>query len=371
MGLGDALGVEWPLIQAPMAGAQGAALAAAVCEAGALGSLPCAMLTPESLSAELAALRRLTDRPFNVNFFCHAPPLFDAARDQRWRAALAPWYEKYGIDPSGIVPAAGRAPFDERMLEVIEAWRPPVVSFHFGLPRPALLDGVKEWGAVVMSTATTVDEARYLEDHGADVVIAQGIEAGGHRGLFLSGDLTGQLPLRELLARIADAVRLPVVAAGGIAGPKDVAEAMALGASGVQAGTVFLLCDESGAGAVLRAAVARAGEAGTALTRVFTGRPARGVVNLAMRELGPFGESVPDFPLAVSYMAPLRAPVPKRRATARFPRCGAGKTPPGAVKCLPPGSCSIWWPGSSRVARFLRARRRRRVPRPSRARRAP
>ena len=202
MTLQKLFGIELPIIQAPMAGAQGSALAIAVSHAGGLGSLPCAMLTPEALHAELVTIRAQTNKPFNVNFFCHTPPQPDAAREAAWRAALAPHFREFGIDPATIPAAPGRAPFSEVAADILEAFKPPVVSFHFGLPSAALLARVKRWGAKVMSSATTVDEARWLEAHGADAVIAQGLEAGGHRGIFLSEDLTTQVGTITLLGRI-------------------------------------------------------------------------------------------------------------------------------------------------------------------------
>jgi nitronate monooxygenase len=234
------LGTTLPLIQAPMAGVQGAALAAAVCNAGGLGSLPGAMLTPEALQRELSALCAGTPHPWSVNFFCHTPPVPDTAREARWRDALAPFYAEAGLDISAVPAGAGRVPFSHAVADVIEPFRPPVVSFHFGLPAPDLLARVKSWGSVVLSSATTVEEARWLEAHGADAVIAQGLEAGGHRGHFLSHDLSVQMGTFALLPQIVSTVRVPVIAAGGIADAAGVAAAMALGAAGVQVGTAYL-----------------------------------------------------------------------------------------------------------------------------------
>ena len=217
MQLPFSLGTTLPIIQAPMAGVQGSALAAAVCNAGGLGSLPCAMLSPQQLRDELTQLRQLTDMPFNVNFFCHTPPAPDAAREARWRSALAPYYADYGIDPSSIAAGPGRNPFSEETAALVEAFRPAVVSFHFGLPHTDLLQRVKAWGAKVLSSATTVEEALWLQEHGADAIIAQGLEAGGHRGMFLSDNITTQVGTFALLPQIVQAVNLPVIAAGGIA----------------------------------------------------------------------------------------------------------------------------------------------------------
>ena len=307
--LGDLLGIEWPVIQAPMAGVQGSALALAVSNAGGLGSLPGAMLTPEALLKELLALRNGTERPYNVNFFCHRMPPPDAAREAAWRALLSPHLAAYGIDAAAIASGPGRMPFDDTLADVLEAFKPPVVSFHFGLPEPALLARVKGWGAKVLSSATSVDEGLWLQAHGADAVIAQGLEAGGHRGHFLSGDLEvgTHSGLFALLPQMVQALRVPVIAAGGVTDARAAAAARALGAAGVQAGTAYLLCPEATTSAVHRAALQSGAAVSTALTNVFTGRPARSIVNTAMRELGPMNPQAPAFPGATAAMAPLRA----------------------------------------------------------------
>jgi nitronate monooxygenase len=303
----ELLGTELPLIQAPMAGVQTSALAIAVSNAGGLGSLPCAMLSVDTLRAELTAIRAQTNRPFNVNFFCHAEPAVSAEREARWRAALALYHAEYGIAPAGIAAGAGRAPFSHAVADVLAEFEPPVVSFHFGLPAPELLARVRTWGAKVLASATTVDEARWLVAHGADAVIAQGVEAGGHRGLFLSDDLTTQVGLFALLPQVLRAVDVPVIAAGGIADARGVAAALALGAAGAQVGTAYLLCPEATTTAVHRAALKSDAARHTALTNLFTGRPARGIVNRVMRELGPISDAPPAFPLATAAIAPLRA----------------------------------------------------------------
>lgn len=306
MRLDELLGIEHPLIQAPMAGVQDDVLALAVCRAGALGSVPCAMLSAQAVEEQAARLAAATDRPFNLNFFCHDPPAADASTMDRWAARLGPLYEAMGIDgaPGGQGPS--RNPFDAAMLAAIERVRPAVVSFHFGLPEPGLLQRVKATGARVLSSATTVDEARWLESRGADVIIAQGLEAGGHRGHFLGHDLTCQSGTLALLPQVVAAVRVPVVAAGGIASAAGVRAALALGASGVQVGTAFLLCDEARTSEVHRRALRSPEAAHTAITNVFTGRPARAIVNRAVRELGPVCEDAPPFPLAIAAMLPLR-----------------------------------------------------------------
>jgi nitronate monooxygenase len=310
--LQDLLGVEYPLIQAPMAGVQGSALAIAVSNAGGLGSLPCAMLSPAAIREELERIAARTTTPYNVNFFCHEPPLPDAARDAAWRAVLAPYYREFGLDVEAIPAGAARVPFNDEAADVIGDFKPAVVSFHFGLPAPELLARVRSWGAKVLSSATTVDEARWLEMHGADVIIAQGLEAGGHRGMFLSDEVTEQIGTLALLPQIVDAVKVPVIAAGGIVDARSVAAAMALGAAGVQVGTAYLLCPEATTSAVHRAALRSEASRHTALTNVFTGRPARGIMNRIMRELGPISAAAPEFPLAVFALAPLRAAAESR-----------------------------------------------------------
>ena len=307
MKLNEWLGIELPVIQAPMAGAQASAMAIAVSNAGGLGSLPCAMLTADGLRKELELIKVQTGKPFNVNFFCHAAPVADAGREAAWRAALAPYYRQYGIDPNGIPAGPGRAPFSGEFADVLEDYRPAVVSFHFGLPPADLLARVKSWRSKILSSATTVAEAIWLEAHGVDAVIAQGLEAGGHRGIFLSDDLSTQVGTFSLLPQVVRAVKVPVIAAGGIADAQGVAAAMALGAAGVQIGTAYLLCPEATVTAVHRQALKSEGARHTALTNLFTGRPARGIVNRVMRELGPVSSVPPAFPLATSAIVPLRA----------------------------------------------------------------
>lgn len=307
MSLEELLGIELPIIQAPMAGVQGSALAVAVSNAGGLGSLPCALLSNDTLLSELAAIKAGTSRPYNVNFFCHAPPEADAAREAGWRAALAPYYKEFGIDADSIATGAGRDPFSAAAADLLEAFTPAVVSFHFGLPSAELLARVRRWGAKIFSSATTVEEARWLEAHGADAVIAQGFEAGGHRGMFLTTELSTQIGTLALVRQIVRAVKIPVIAAGGIADRQGVAAALALGADGVQIGTAYLLCPEATTSPVHRAALKSDAARHTALTNLFTGRPARGIMNRFLREQGPLSNIVPAFPLAAAAVAPLRA----------------------------------------------------------------
>ena len=307
----DLLSIDIPIIQAPMAGAQGAALAIAVSEAGGLGSLPCALLDVDGIRGEIAAIRAVTSRPVNVNFFCHTPanPTTAGAADDRWRQLLAPFYAELGVDAGAPVPNADRRPFDAATCELVEELRPGVVSFHFGLPDAPLLARVRATGAMVLSSATTVEEARWLVDHGCDAVIAQGAEAGGHRAMFLATDIADvatQLGTLALVPQVVDAVDVPVIAAGGIGDGRGIAAAFMLGASGVQIGTGYLLCPESPVGELHAAALRSPAAAQTALTNVFTGRPARSIVTRLMRDLGPLNPDAPPFPTAAGRLVPLR-----------------------------------------------------------------
>jgi len=301
------LGIELPLIQAPMAGVQDGRLAVAVSNAGGLGSLPCAMLAPQAMREELQRIHAGTDRPFNVNFFCHENPQPDEQREAAWRAALAPYYAELGVEAPAVAAGPGRLPFNHEAADVLQAFKPAVVSFHFGLPSVELLARVRAWGAKVLSSATTVDEALWLQARGVDGIIAQGLEAGGHRGMFLSADLTRQVGTLALVPQIVRAVDVPVIAAGGMADRAGVMAAMALGAVGAQIGTAYLLCPEATTSAVHRAALRGASARHTALTNLFTGRPARGIVNRLITELGPLHTAAPAFPLATAAIAPLRA----------------------------------------------------------------
>jgi len=303
----DLLGIELPIIQAPMAGANGTAMAIAVAQAGGLGSLPCAMLSVEQLRQQVAVFRQATAKPLNLNFFCHRSPAVDAAREAQWKQRLAPYYREFGVDPDAPVATVSRAPFDDRYCAAVEALRPEVVSFHFGLPEPALLDRVRATGAKILSSATTVAEARWLEARACDAVIAQGAEAGGHRGMFLTTDVATQVGTFALLPQMVDAVRLPVIASGGIADARGIVAALALGAAAVQLGTAYLFTPEATISPVYRAALLQVQDDQTALTNLFSGRPARGIVNRLMRECGPISDAVPAFPLAGAALAPLRA----------------------------------------------------------------
>jgi nitronate monooxygenase len=307
----DLFQTQLPIIQAPMAGVQDHRLAVAVCNAGGLGSLPAAMLSLDALKAELTQLSAKTDKPYNVNFFCHTPPNFSETREAIWCTALKPYYNELGLDQNNIPCGPGRAPFTHEAADVLEAFKPPIVSFHFGLPAADLLARVKNWGSKIISSATTVEEALWLESQGVDAVIAQGLEAGGHRGHFLSPDLTQQMGTFALLPQIVQAVKIPVIAAGGITDAAGVKAALALSAAAVQVGTAYLLCDEATTSPLHRAALKSAASQHTALTNLFTGRPARGIVNRLMRELDAISDKSPEFPLATGAIAPLRAAAEK------------------------------------------------------------
>ena len=302
----DLLGIELPIIQAPMAGANLSDMVVAVSEAGGLGSLPCALLSLDKAREELARIRQRTSKPINVNFFCHQSPEFDSGREAAWKERLKSYYLELGLDPDAPTPPSTRAPFDESYLSLVEEFRPEVVSFHFGLPRQGLLQRVKDTGAKVLSSATTVDEARWLEDGGCDAIIAQGFEAGGHRGIFLSDDISTQVGTMALVPQVVDAVSIPVIAAGGIADARGIVAALALGASAVQIGTAYLFTPEATIAPPHRQALKGAKDDETALTNIFTGRPARGIVNRIMREVGPISPAAPQFPLAGGALAPLR-----------------------------------------------------------------
>jgi nitronate monooxygenase len=303
----ELLQIEYPIIQAPMAGAQDFELAAAASEAGALGSLPCAMLSVEQIDDQVGKIRARTGKPFNLNFFCHTPPRPDNAREAAWRDRLAPYYTEIGLDPNAPVKTAARAPFDAAFCDVVVALAPKVVSFHFGLPAPALLDRVKGAGCVVLSSATTAEEARWLAAHGADAIIAQGYEAGGHRGMFLTDNIATQAGTFALVPQVVDAVDVPVIATGGISDARGIAAAFALGAAGVQIGTAYLFCPEAKISAPHRAMLKAGRDDGTALTNLMTGRPARGYYNRLMRDIGAISDMAPEFPLASAALAPLRA----------------------------------------------------------------
>jgi nitronate monooxygenase len=301
----DLLKIEHPIVQAPMGGHVGPDMPVAVAGAGGLGSFPCALLTPAQVRDEVPKIRARTPKPINLNFFCHASPQRDEAIQSAWRQRLAPYYAELGVDLPAS-PTRTLEPFGPEMCDVVIELKPEVVSFHFGLPDKSLVDRLKAAGCAIFSSATTVTEARWLEDHGVDAVIAQGIEAGGHRGMFLTTEPASQVGTLALVPQVVDAVRVPVIAAGGIADGRGIAAALALGASGVQMGTAYLLCPEARISTYHRAALKSARDNLTVVTNVLTGRPARVFMNRIVRELGPLATGVPSFPLPGAALAPLR-----------------------------------------------------------------
>jgi nitronate monooxygenase len=308
----DLFRVEFPIVLAPMAGVMDADLVIAAAEGGALGSLPCAMLSADKARDQFQIIRQRVAAPVNMNFFCHKPGPSDPLREAAWKDRLTPYYKELGLDPAAPVNAANRAPFDSAMCEVVEELKPEIVSFHFGLPEQSLLARVKRIGCKVLSSATTVKEAIWLEENGADAIIAQGAEAGGHRGMFLTDDIAEQPGTFALVPQVVDAVHVPVIAAGGIADGRGIAAAFALGAAGVQIGTAYLRCPESKVSAPARVALAQGRDDSTVITNVMTGRPARGLVNRVMHEVGPISPAAPEFPHAATGLAPLRAAAEKQ-----------------------------------------------------------
>ncbi len=303
----DLFNIDLPIIQAPMAGANGSAMAVAASAAGALGSLPCAILDEDKIRAEIGIIRQQTAGPLNINFFCHKPEPSDPDVDAAWASTLGPFYDEFGLDRGQSASAPIREPFRESACKIIEDMKPEVVSFHFGLPEAALVQRVKAAGCIVMSSATTAAEARWLEDNGCDVIIAQGYEAGGHRGVFLQDDISTQAGTMALVPQVVDAVNVPVIAAGGISDGRGIAAALALGASAAQIGTAYLFTPESLISDLHRQALLAARDDGTALTNLFSGRPARSLVNRVMRDVGPMSDLAPVFPTAGAALAPLKA----------------------------------------------------------------
>jgi nitronate monooxygenase len=303
----ELFGIELPIIQVPMAGANLSEMVIAVSEAGGLGSLPCGLLSKEQIRSELGSIRQRTFRSINVNFFCHHPPPVDTVREIDWRQRLEGYFLELGLDPREPVSAPNRTPFDIATCDLVVEFKPEVVSFHFGLPDKKLLARVKATGAKIVSSATSVDEARWLESEGCDAIVSQGYEAGGHRGVFLTEDISTQVGTMALVPQIVDSVKVPVIAAGGIADARGIVAAFSLGASAVQIGTAYLLCPEATISSVHRRALRDAKDNQTALTNVFTGRPARAIVNRLVREVGPMSHLAPEFPLASSPLAPLRS----------------------------------------------------------------
>ena len=296
------LGSRLPIIAAPMAGAAGVALAVAAIQGGAVGSLPCAMLTPEEARAQAAEVRARADGPLLLNFFCHTMP--DAVDDSAWRDLLRPFYEEEGVDKSNAA-APSRRPFDAAMCAAVEEVRPELVSFHFGLPAPALFERVKATGARILGNATTVDEARALGESGVDAIIAQGWEAGGHAGRFLGAPPEEQMGLIALVPQVADATGLPVIAAGGIGDARGIAAALMLGAAAVQIGTTYLHCPESPIAPLHREGLTGEVAEHSRFTNLYSGRLGRGLASPLTERLGAVRSEVPPFPLASLALAPL------------------------------------------------------------------
>jgi nitronate monooxygenase len=303
----ELFGIEHPIVLAPMAGPSTAELAIAVAEAGGMGSLATATSSVEQIRKDLGVIRQGTANPINLNFFTHAQPRHDASEEARWRARLRTYYSELGVDPDEAVSVPARAPFNDETCTIVEEFKPEVVSFHFGLPEQWLLSRVKAVGCKVIASATTAAEAAWLAGRGCDAIIAQGCEAGGHRGMFLTDDVASQAGTFALVPQVVDAVDVPVIAAGGIADGRGIVAAMALGATAVQIGTAYLLCPEANVTPIHRNALRAVRDDGTTLTNVFTGRPARGVINRIMREVGPLSPDAPAFPLAAGALAPLKA----------------------------------------------------------------
>ena len=307
----DLFKTEFPIVLAPMAGVMGPDLVIGAAQGGALGSLPCAMISADKAREQINIIRQRVSAPVNMNFFCHEAVQADPQREAKWKQRLGSYYRELGLDPDAPFAAANRSPFDAAMCEVVEELKPEVVSFHFGLPTPDLLRRVKAAGCLVVSSATIVKEAVWLEENGADVIIAQGAEAGGHRGMFLTDNIAEQPGTFALVPQVVDAVKVPVIAAGGIADGRGIAAAFALGASGVQIGTAYLRCPESTVIAPARLAFAQATDTSTVITNVMTGRPARGLANRVMREVGPISSDAPAFPNAATALGPLKAAAEK------------------------------------------------------------
>jgi len=309
----DLFGIDHPILQAPMAGVTSPQMAIATSEAGALGSIAGAMLSLDGLRQEFQLVKQGTSRPFNVNFFVHKRPTVDDARDAAWRRKLAGYYSELSVAADAKGPS--RAAFDGAACELVLEFKPKVASFHFGLPDKSLMQRLKAAGILVIASATTAEEARWLEGEGVDAVIAQGAEAGGHRGMFLTHDVSRQPGTMALVPQVVDAVKVPVIAAGGIGDGRGIAAALALGAAGAQIGTAFMLAPEARTGALHREALKKANDNSTTLTNVFTGRPARGIVNRIVSEMGPMSAEAPAFPLAAEATQPLRGPAETRGST--------------------------------------------------------
>ncbi len=299
------LNTSLPIIQAPMAGANDSKMVIAVIKAGGLGSLPCAMLGADQIRQEVQTIRSHVSGSLNLNFFCHNPPTQTKEKEDIWKAHLLKYYRELNVDPDLKVSSIERRPFDEAMCDLMLELKPEVISFHFGLPSDKLLTRLK--GIRLLASATTVEEARVLFDRGCDAIIAQGFEAGGHRGMFLSSDISNQVGTMALVPQIVDAVSIPVIASGGISDARGIAAAFMLGASAVQLGTAYLFTPEATISPVHKKEIRKAKDNSTVLTNLFSGKPARGLVNRLIREEGPMSALAPEFPLAGLPLLPLKA----------------------------------------------------------------
>ena len=302
--LTELLHLRYPIIQAPMAGVTTPELTTAVSNTGALGSHGCALHSPTALEKDLASIRRGTNATYNINFFVHPEPEFDARASEGMRALLARPYAELGLDVPEAQPPIPS--FNQDHLDVLLNAPPTVISFHFGLPAQEIVDKLKGVGCRLLACATTVEEARVLEDRGAAAIIAQGYEAGGHRGTFISSYEAGNTGTLALVPMVVDAVTVPVIAAGGIVDGRGIAAALMLGASGVQLGTAFLTCPEAATTTVHRNALTQRKGLMTALTTAFSGRPARGIENQFMREMAGHEDTFPPFPIPNGLTSPLR-----------------------------------------------------------------
>ncbi|MEM7192622.1 MAG: nitronate monooxygenase [Pseudomonadota bacterium] len=301
----DLLGINVPIIQAPLAATSGVEVALGAAKAGALGSLPCGPMTPKDIETAVEAFRASCAEPLNLNFFCHEVAPDDGARDAAWLARLVPYFSALGVTPPETPIKAGLAPFDDDKCALVEKLQPEIVSFHFGIPPAPLLERVKKAGCKTLCTATSIREAEYLVAQGIDAIVAQGTEAGGQRGMFLETDTFSQPSTFVLVRSIAANLDVPVIAAGGIADGAAIAACFDLGAAGVQIGTAYLLCDEAFTPPMHRDALADP-KRETAVTNVMTGRPGRCIVNRIMREQGPVSLDVPHFPRGTAAIAGLR-----------------------------------------------------------------
>ena len=318
MNVCSTLGIEKPIIQAPMAGVQNWELAVAVSEAGGLGSIPCGMLTKEQILSEINSFQSHSKKPYNLNFFCHEMPAIDHVALRDWEEALEEHYQTLSIKyPEGV--SGLRLPFDKGIVDILEEYKPPVMSFHFGLPSSELVTRIKSWGTVIISSATIVEEGVWLQENGADIVIAQGCEAGGHRAMFMTSDPSTQIPTAELVISLQKVLTVPVIAAGGIVSNNCIKEMMALGASGVQIGTSYLLCDEARTSSLHREAI-KCESSETALTNIFSGRLARGITNKIMKQLNFITDKAPQFPYASIAIAPLRSKAESLKSSDFSPR---------------------------------------------------